>query len=161
MASFLRSAASSSSSLLRTFSTSIRRSQRTDWSANPAASAFVVPETGITELFQNLELPPAPSTASSTASSASDQWWRQRSDNAKIDPGNQYSGRSLIVTAKGNRGFARQYRQLGGVLARSNIRKELKIAEFYEKPSNRRRRVESERHRRRFQELVSAFMVGR
>jgi len=39
-------------------------------------------------------------------------------------------------------------------LGRNSIKKELRLGEFYEKPSDRKRRLAMERHRRRFQELV-------
>jgi ribosomal protein S21 len=67
-------------------------------------------------------------------------------------PGNQYSGRS-IVARDGN--FTAAYRRLSGIMNRNKIRKELRLGEHHEKGSERRRRLKSERHRRRFAELVS------
>jgi ribosomal protein S21 len=46
-------------------------------------------------------------------------------------------------------------RRLGGILARNRIKRELKLGEYYEKPSERKKRLAVERHRRRFQDLVS------
>lgn len=44
-----------------------------------------------------------------------------------------------------------------GVMRMGNMKKEAKLNEFHEKPSVRRRRLRSERHRRRFKEMVSCF----
>lgn len=44
-----------------------------------------------------------------------------------------------------------------GVMRMGNMKKEAKLNEFHEKPSVRRRRLRSERHRRRFKEMVSHF----
>lgn len=68
--------------------------------------------------------------------------------------GNQYSGRS-VVSRDGN--FSLAYRRLSGIMSRNRIRKELRLGEHHEKGSERRRRLKSERHRRRFAELVSGI----
>jgi ATP-dependent RNA helicase MSS116 len=68
------------------------------------------------------------------------------------ETGDQYSGRS-VQTRDGN--FAMAYRRLSGILGRNRIKKELRLGEHHEKGSERRRRLKSERHRRRFAELVS------
>ena len=65
--------------------------------------------------------------------------------------GNQYSGRSVIAR-DGN--FTMAYRRLSGIMNRNRIRKELRLGEHHEKGSERRRRLKSERHRRRFADLV-------
>lgn len=66
--------------------------------------------------------------------------------------GTPYSGRSVDV---GNKGFAGAYRILQARLSRNRIKRELRLAEYHEKGSERRRRLKSERHRRRFADLVS------
>ncbi|KAK4689165.1 small subunit ribosomal protein MRP21, partial [Tremellales sp. Uapishka_1] len=81
-----------------------------------------------------------------------DAWWKG-SVKAIGHPGNQYTGRSLPVRSTGL-GFIRTFRRLTTNLRKENIRTELRRAEFYEKPSETRRRLISERHRRRFQEEV-------
>ena len=87
-----------------------------------------------------------------------DNWWTARqagtlaSTSSKL-PGNQFSGRSIPV--KGGRGFQQAYRQLMGVLSRTGVRNDVRNSEFYEKPHVMRNRQKSERHRRRFQEMVS------
>ena len=169
MAFLVRSAKASTSTLFRAFSTSTRvaaSNPPNEWASNPKSSSFAIPaEVRLDQVFENLGLPEPAAESSSSSSSAStsplgvpsnDAWWKMRSNSSEnqLDPGNQYSGRTLVVRGA-NKGFAKQFKQLGGVLARSNIKTELRIAEFYEKPSDRRRRVESERHRRRFQQLVS------
>lgn len=49
------------------------------------------------------------------------------------------------------------YKRMQGVMRMGNMKKEAKLNEFHEKPSVRRRRLRSERHRRRFKEMVSHF----
>lgn len=46
-------------------------------------------------------------------------------------------------------------RRLNGILVRNRVKRELKLGEYYEKPSERKKRLAVERHRRRFQDLVS------
>ena len=70
------------------------------------------------------------------------------------ETGNQYSGRS-VQARDGN--FAGAYRRLSGILGRNRIKKELRLGEHHEKGSERSRRLKSERHRRRFADLVSSW----
>jgi ribosomal protein S21 len=92
-----------------------------------------------------------------------DNWWTARqagslaSTSSKL-PGNQFSGRSIPV--KGGRGFTQAYMQLMGVLSRTGVRNDVRNSEFYEKPHVMRNRQKSERHRRRFQEMVSEDARG-
>ncbi|KAL7422454.1 hypothetical protein Q5752_003102 [Cryptotrichosporon argae] len=65
-------------------------------------------------------------------------------------PGSAYSGRSSA--ARG--GYAAAYGRVMGALQRAGVRRELRLQEYYEKPSKRKVRLASERHRRRFQEEV-------
>lgn len=51
-------------------------------------------------------------------------------------------------------------KRLNGVLTRNRVKRELRLGEFYEKPSERRKRLAVERHRRRFQDLVSTAWEG-
>lgn len=46
------------------------------------------------------------------------------------------------------------YSKLMSMLAKNNVRKELRLEEHYEKPNQKRRRLKSERHRRRFAAAV-------
>ena len=46
------------------------------------------------------------------------------------------------------------YRNLMGTLRRNNVRRELRLEERYEKPNQKRRRLRSERHRRRFADMI-------
>lgn len=66
--------------------------------------------------------------------------------------GNQYSGRSIKVYSND---VMLPIRRLSGLLARTGVKKYVRRSEFYEKPSERKRRLGTERHRRRFQEMVS------
>ncbi|GAA5825552.1 hypothetical protein JCM3770_000124 [Rhodotorula araucariae] len=68
---------------------------------------------------------------------------------------------SLPVTTTSARSFAvrdgnvaRAYRTLNRVLQENNVRRELKRQERFESPSNKRVRLNSERHRRRFKVAV-------
>lgn len=48
-------------------------------------------------------------------------------------------------------------RQLSMTLSRAGVKKYVRRSEFFERPSERKRRLGTERHRRRFQEMVSAI----
>jgi ribosomal protein S21 len=48
-----------------------------------------------------------------------------------------------------------------GVLSRTGVRNDVRNSEFYEKPHVMRNRQKSERHRRRFQEMVRPEAEGR
>ncbi|KAF8605239.1 hypothetical protein BDV93DRAFT_438896 [Ceratobasidium sp. AG-I] len=64
------------------------------------------------------------------------------------EPGNVYTGRSIPVSDRADMSIA--YRRLHAILARNRVRSELFLQRRYEKPSDRERRLKSERHRRRF-----------
>ncbi|KAG8776208.1 hypothetical protein FRC12_001042 [Ceratobasidium sp. 428] len=66
------------------------------------------------------------------------------------DPGNVYTGRSVPVLEKTGLDVAAAYRRLHVILSRNRVRSELFLQRRYEKPSDRERRLKSERHRRRF-----------
>ncbi|CAE6499534.1 unnamed protein product [Rhizoctonia solani] len=63
-------------------------------------------------------------------------------------PGNVYTGRSVPVNEHMDVSYA--YRRLHAILNRNRVRSELFLQRRYEKPSDRERRLKSERHRRRF-----------
>jgi ribosomal protein S21 len=89
-----------------------------------------------------------------------DAWWRKTDitlDRNFGKPGNQYTGRSYPV--KGN--YTTAYQRLSTTLARTGTRAELNRAQYYERPSERKRRLRSHRWRRRFQEEVSGASEGR
>lgn len=66
-------------------------------------------------------------------------------------PAKPYSGRSVaVIGGDVNRAFM----QLNQVLSRNNVRRELKLGDRYEKPNRERNRKKSERHRRRFADMV-------
>lgn len=64
------------------------------------------------------------------------------------------TGRSVSVNNTYNGTTATLYRQLSQLLARNHVRRELKLVERYEKPNQMRRRKRSERHRRRFADMI-------
>ncbi|WFD32550.1 hypothetical protein MSPP1_003598 [Malassezia sp. CBS 17886] len=71
-------------------------------------------------------------------------------------PAKPTSGRSVSIAnsnAQGNNATV-LYRTLMRLLRRNNVRRELKLQERYEKPNQMRRRKRSERHRRRFADMV-------
>lgn len=64
------------------------------------------------------------------------------------------TGRTVVMMGSQNGSTATLYRQLNAVLARNQVRRELRLGERYEKPNEKRRRKRSERHRRRFRDMV-------
>jgi len=93
----------------------------------------------------NFDLPETP--ISNTA------WWERASSSRIGKPGSVNSGRTFPVM-RGN-DFAPQYKRLQIMLARTRIKNELRRKEYYESPSEKRVRLASERHRRRFAHMVS------
>ena len=77
---------------------------------------------------------------------------RRRMADTKLEAG-KYAGRSVNVTDFVPLRIA--LGRLGRILSQNNVRKELRLVERYEKPTDKRRRLKSERHRRRFAEMVS------
>lgn len=67
-------------------------------------------------------------------------------------PATPYSGRSVNVNASGD--VNRAFIQLTNILGRNSVRRELKLGERFEKPNRERNRKKSERHRRRFADMV-------
>ncbi|WVQ95197.1 ribosomal protein S21 [Kwoniella sp. CBS 9459] len=114
--------------------------------------------------FQNLKftVPSSSSTPGGAASSSSsspedaEAWWRetsrQASNHKRGYPTTIFTGRSIPVTRNGE--FMTAYKRLQGLIRNSNMKKEARLTEYHEKPSVRRRRLISERHRRRFKEMV-------
>lgn len=99
----------------------------------------------------------------SSGGAGASAWWRNRSRGAlpeygaPVLPPTPYSGRSIDVVFSN---VSAAYRSLNARLSRNRIKRELKLGEYYEKPSDKRRRLEMERHRRRFQELVGWVAWG-
>jgi len=63
-----------------------------------------------------------------------------------------YWGRSFPVV---NGNFISAYARVMTTLRENNVRRELRLTERFEKPTDRRRRLRSERHRRRFADMIS------
>ncbi len=63
-----------------------------------------------------------------------------------------YWGRSFPVI---NGNFISAYARVMTTLRENRVRKELRLTERFEKPTDKRRRLKSERHRRRFADMVS------
>jgi len=77
---------------------------------------------------------------------------RKRMAETKLEAG-KYAGRSVNVTEFVPLRIA--LGRLGRILGQNNMRKELRLVERYEKPTDKRRRLKSERHRRRFAEMIA------
>ncbi|KAE8234847.1 hypothetical protein CF326_g95 [Tilletia indica] len=80
-----------------------------------------------------------------------DKEFRLRRSHGMLFPGEPTTGRSIAVQS-GDVG--RAYRTVMSILRKDDIRGELRRGERYEKPNQERRRKRSERHRRRFADLV-------
>jgi ribosomal protein S21 len=92
-----------------------------------------------------------------------DKWWTSLvsqgaggSRTAPPQPGNQYSGRSIAVGRGGD--VAGAFRKLSVRLSRTGLKADVRRSEYHEKPSEKKRRLASERHRRRFQEMVCCLL---
>ncbi|GHJ89734.1 hypothetical protein NliqN6_6136 [Naganishia liquefaciens] len=121
-------------------------------------------QSSIATSFLRNALPSANASASSSSSTEDDpstsataeSWWRSTyAHRSWPKPGNQYTGRSVPVSPRsGDQGVSVAVRRLSGILTRNRVKRELKLGEYYEKPSERKKRLAVERHRRRFQDLV-------
>lgn len=81
--------------------------------------------------------------------------FRSRPTIGPAAPATPTTGRSVSASNSfGNNSVSMLYRNLMGTLRRNNVRRELKLQERYEKPNQKRRRIRSERHRRRFADMV-------
>ncbi|GAA6034836.1 hypothetical protein JCM8097_009325 [Rhodosporidiobolus ruineniae] len=89
--------------------------------------------------------------ASSVRPSTPEELWRRQVPVSYSLPVTTTSARSFAVV---NRDVARAYRNLNRVMQENNVRRELKRQERFESPSNKRVRLTSERHRRRFKVAV-------
>ncbi|WFD04795.1 hypothetical protein MVES1_000119 [Malassezia vespertilionis] len=84
-----------------------------------------------------------------------DQEFRGRPTLGMSSPATPTTGRSIsAANTYGNNSASMLYRNLMSTLRRNNIRRELKLGERYEKPNQMRRRKRSERHRRRFADMI-------
>lgn len=77
--------------------------------------------------------------------------FENRREFGTILPGTPTTGRSREVSYND---VAGAYRQLMAILRRNEVRKELRLGDRYEKPNQERRRKRSERHRRRFADMI-------
>jgi len=83
--------------------------------------------------------------------------FRHRPTAGLPEPATPTTGRSYSAFGSGMYGKASApvlYRNLMSTLRRNNVRRELKLQERYEKPNEMRRRKRSERHRRRFADMI-------
>ncbi|KAM0788343.1 hypothetical protein ACM66B_001484 [Microbotryomycetes sp. NB124-2] len=87
----------------------------------------------------------------STAASTPESIWSNGSFENNGDPVTTTSARSFDCTAST---LAQRYRQLTRTLNENNVRKELRSQERFESKSDKRVRLNSERHRRRFKVAV-------
>ncbi|WFC95810.1 hypothetical protein MBRA1_002464 [Malassezia brasiliensis] len=81
--------------------------------------------------------------------------FRARQTIGPATPATPTTGRTVsAANSFGNSSAAMLYRNLMGTLRRNNVRRELRLEERYEKPNQKRRRLRSERHRRRFADMI-------
>ncbi|WFD36703.1 hypothetical protein MCUN1_003590 [Malassezia cuniculi] len=82
--------------------------------------------------------------------------FRERATLGFAEPAKPTTGRSFSAspTSANKVPAAVLYRNLMSTLRRNNVRYELRLGERYEKPNQMRRRKRSERHRRRFADMV-------
>lgn len=102
----------------------------------------------------NLKSSSSTSTSSSSFQSfvqAAESNFKRRITLGQSSPNDPTSGRQILVN---KHEVEKAYRQLSNVIRRNNLRWELKLGERYEKPNQTKRRKRSERHRRRFKDLV-------
>jgi small subunit ribosomal protein MRP21 len=81
-----------------------------------------------------------------------EELWKNREIRGPPKPGKPRDGRTVDIDQ--NTDFQRTFQILNSILGRNNIRHELRMGERYEKPNQKRRRLRSERHRRRFADAV-------
>ena len=102
---------------------------------------------------------PAESRNGGSAEEDPHAWWkdesRKRNGDSRII--SKFHGRSLEIKRPGE--FAQQYRALKRLINQTGLRKEVRLQEYYEKPSERRVRVASENHRKRFAAVVSNLVL--
>jgi ribosomal protein S21 len=161
--SIAQSSASSSRRTITSSGSTVLRYASTSSPASSVQESIVQPDTHDSTQRSHRSTPIPESLVSASDLSRlqpatdPDSWWSARaigsSPNSNRLPGNQYTGRSIQI--KGGRGFQQAYRQLMGVLSRTGVRNDVRNSEYYEKPHVMRNRQKSERHRRRFQEMVS------
>ncbi|WFD00285.1 hypothetical protein MYAM1_003033 [Malassezia yamatoensis] len=81
--------------------------------------------------------------------------FRERKTIGPPAPATPTSGRTVSATnSYGNTSATMLYRNLMSTLRRNSVRRELRLGERYEKPNQKRRRLRSERHRRRFADMI-------
>ena len=83
-----------------------------------------------------------------------DMDFRERPTFGLTKPSTPFTGRSVSIPNVYNNTSATLYRQLSQILNRNNVRRELRLNDRYEKPNQKRRRKRSERHRRRFADMI-------
>lgn len=84
---------------------------------------------------------------------------REKQTTIPTVPLNKLQGRTVPVALRGVAGLPTgdvlgAFRRLEGLLRRNNVRKEVKLNRFYEKPSTKRKRLKMEQNRKLFGDLV-------
>lgn len=80
-------------------------------------------------------------------------WRESHSLPSPYKPAKPNEGRTISFD-KNTFDFSAAFGQMQGIIRRNNVRSELILGDRYEKPNQRRRRLASLRHRRRFADLV-------
>ncbi|CEQ41830.1 SPOSA6832_03566, partial [Sporobolomyces salmonicolor] len=121
-------------------------------SSYSAGSAFAARGPAHASAFAQFASSPSFRTAPPPRASTPDELWAHAAPVPYSPPVTTTSARSFAV--RGDGGVAKAYRNLNRVLFENNIRKELRRQERFEGPSDKRVRLNSERHRRRFKVAV-------
>lgn len=130
-------------------STSSASTEITTPTPSPTSDLKPTPNPQPTNDFPRLNLFDLPDDRPSD----NNKWWTDASNLRVGQPGNVYSGRTFPVMRSND--FMGQYKRMMFMLARTGIRRELKRKEYHEGASEKRVRLASERHRRRFAHMVS------
>ncbi|GAA5903180.1 hypothetical protein JCM5296_003362 [Sporobolomyces johnsonii] len=120
-------------------------------SSYSAAAAFASRGPAHASAFAQFASSPSFRTAPPPRASTPEEIWAHAAPVPYSPPVTTTSARSFAVRGGD---VARAYRNLNRVLFENNIRKELRRQERFEGPSDKRVRLNSERHRRRFKVAV-------
>ena len=111
-------------------------------------------ENNTSRVFDNFPPPPPPAQGNPNG------WWQDASRRRADGRNNTaYTGRTLSVT-RGN-DYNRIYRNMQALIRQTGMRAQFKAGQVYEKPSEKRVRLASQRHRRRFKAMVSFPLARR
>lgn len=136
-------------------STSLRYQEVSAERPQPVAPEKSTYKAILASLTDSLQQKRGPRSSGSSYNEAEDneaQWETRPVFGEASWPATPYSGRSILVGSDND--VNRAYSSLSSLMARNQVRRELKLTERFEKPNRERNRKKSERHRRRFADMV-------